>query len=233
MREPVICFNQKSESFTKNMQANFSQMCHWATLSCKSKLCNASRAEKGRAKGAGCGLHVGKVSATTWKKPKGYEEVTPFGAQSFKTENSCSKLMSLRLYISLLWGCQIRCIHCATAFWYPNNHFLILKSFDMALPWCKAFLCVLCYSDNTHSQHASLQSTFYERPSLCVFLWKFSDGAQTLHLTSLWNLLPSVSAMHQHAVMVLLWLIPGSWWVVTELHRLTSKKHSLRPTAHM
>ena len=39
MREPVICFNQKSESFTKNMQANFSQMCHWATLSCKSKLC--------------------------------------------------------------------------------------------------------------------------------------------------------------------------------------------------
>lgn len=114
MREPVICFNQKSESFTKYMQANFSQMCHWATLSCKSKLCNASRAEKGRAKGAACGLHVGKVSATTWKKPKGYEEVTPFGAQSFKTENSCSKLVSLRLYLSLLWGCQIRCIHCTT-----------------------------------------------------------------------------------------------------------------------
>lgn len=59
MREPVICFDQKSESFTKNMQANFSQMCHWATLSCKGKLCSAPRAEKGRAKGAGCGLHVG------------------------------------------------------------------------------------------------------------------------------------------------------------------------------
>lgn len=156
MREPVICFNQKSESFTKNMRANFSQMCHWATLSCKGKLCNASRAEKGRAKGAGCGLHVGPKYLPQRGRSLKDMRRWPHLALSLLTENSCSKLASLRLYLSLLWGCQIRCIHCATAFWYPNNHFLILKSFDMALPWCKAFLCVLCYSDNTHSQHASL-----------------------------------------------------------------------------
>lgn len=91
MREPVICFNQKSESFPKNIQADFSQMCHWATLSCKGKLCNGFWNRK--AKGEGGWLWVTcwpKASATKWKKPKGYDEVAPFGARSFKTENSCS-----------------------------------------------------------------------------------------------------------------------------------------------
>lgn len=72
------------------------------------------------------------------------------------------------LYHSFLWGHQVRDTLAQPHLWYPNNHFLILVSSDVALPWCKAFLCVLCHTDNADLQDTSVQDTSYDGPSLCV-----------------------------------------------------------------
>lgn len=210
-------------------------MCHWATLSCKGKLCNGFWNRK--AKGEGGWLWVTcwpKASATKWKKPKGYDEVAPFGARSFKTENSCSCHSDSTSPFSEA---------ARSGAFTAQPHFGIettTSSFWSHLTWL--------YLDARHSFVSSATVIIHTHNTLVYKALSVKD-LPSVFFSGSSQMKPRHSAEHLSGIFFLLcplctsmlswWcsgLIPGSWWVVTELHRLTSKKHfhfDLQPTCNI